>query len=211
MKISILGAGRVGATLAAALATKGHDITIGHRDPQTAEAKWKGPPVRHAFIADAAAASPLIINATPGDTALDTVSSLSNALTGKILVDVSNATTRLPNGIPGGLLYPGSSLAEQLQLALPDTHVVKALNTMIFSVMVAPQSLSTPAQTFLSGNNDEAKMQMRQLLSDLGWQADWIVDLGGIESARATEALILMVPYLIKARGFKPFAMSVAY
>lgn len=92
--------------------------------------------------------------------------------------------------MPGGLLYPGSSLAEQHQSALPDTHVVEALKTMLFSVMATPQSLSTPAQAFLSGNDNEAKMQVLKLLLDLGWQSDWIVDLGEIESARATEALI---------------------
>jgi 8-hydroxy-5-deazaflavin:NADPH oxidoreductase len=94
--------------------------------------------------ARSAAAWPLIVNATPGetrakrgDTALATLTTLRNELTGKILLDVPNATTRLPNGMPGGLLYPGSSLAEQLQSALPDTHVVEALNKMLFSVMAA--------------------------------------------------------------------------
>lgn len=211
MKISILGAGRVGTTLATALVKKGHDITVGHRDPSAGQAKWQGPSVRHASITDAAAGASLIINAMPGDTALATLASLSNALTGKVLMDVSNATTRLPNGMPGGLLYPDSSLAEQLQSALRDTRIVKTLNTMIFSVMGAPQSLAAPAQAFLSGNDREAKALVQHLLMDLGWQADAIVDLGGIESARATEALILMVPHLIKSRGFKPFALAVAY
>ncbi len=42
MDIGILGMGRVGTTLAVALAGKGHRITIGHRDPQAARAKWQG-------------------------------------------------------------------------------------------------------------------------------------------------------------------------
>jgi hypothetical protein len=33
-------------------------------------------------------------------------------------------------------------------------------------------------------------MQVLKLLLDLGWQSDWIVDLGEIESAQATGALI---------------------
>ncbi len=79
----------------------------------------------------------LVINAMPGDVALDALTSPGNALAGKILLDVSNATTRQPDGMPGDLLHADGSLAERLQAALPRTLVVKALNTMVFSVMVA--------------------------------------------------------------------------
>lgn len=211
MKIGILGAGRVGKILASALAGKGHEITVGHRHPQLAEGAWHGPAVRHTSLVDAAASASLIINATPGDTALATLTDLKYALSGKTVIDVSNATTRLPNGMPGGLLYPESSLAEQLQSALPESNIVKTLNTMIFSVMAAPRSLAHPVQAFLSGNSHEAKAQVMDVLLDLGWEADWVLDLGPIESARATEALVLMVPHLMKARGMKPFAITATY
>ncbi|MFT3813460.1 MAG: NAD(P)-binding domain-containing protein [Acidovorax sp.] len=210
MHISILGAGRVGATLAQALAAKGHTITIGHRDLAVGESRWKGPSVQQASLADAAAASPLVINATPGDTALQMLQALQTPLRGKVLLDVSNATERTSNGMPGGLLYPNSSLAERLQAALPQTRVVKSLNTMLFTVMAAPQSLPTPPTVFVSGDDAVAKDQVKALLADLGWPAGQVLDLGGIQSARATEALILMVPYLIAARGLKPFALTVA-
>lgn len=38
----------------------------------------------------------------------------------------------------------------------------------------------------------------------------WITDLGGIWSARATEAAILFVPHVIRSSGFTPFAVSIA-
>lgn len=210
MNISILGAGRVGATLARALAEKGHDVTIGHRDPQAGAARWQGPAVRHATLAQACEASQFVVNATPGDTSLQTFTALREALRGKTLLDVANASERLPNGMPGGLLYPGSSLAEILQAALPDARVVKSLNTMFFSVMVAPQSLAWPPKAFVSGNDSEAKAQVEALLAELGWAENAVLDLGSIESARATEAMMSMVPYVIRAAGFKPFALTVA-
>jgi predicted dinucleotide-binding enzyme len=210
MNISILGAGRVGVTLAKALADKGQAVTLGHRDPVAGQSRWQGPAVQHASLAAAAAASALVINAMPGDAALQALTGLKDALQGKVLLDVANATVRTPGGMPGGLLYADSSLAEQLQAALPQTRVVKSLNTMLFTVMVAPASLATPPTAFLSGNDAVAKEQVKALLGELGWPAQWLLDLGGIESARATEALILMVPYLIGARGFKPFALTVA-
>jgi hypothetical protein len=47
------------------------------------------------------------------------------------------------------------------------------------------------------------------LLHDLGWRDQSIQDLGGLDSARGTEALILLVPYLIRSQGFAPFALTV--
>ncbi len=211
MKISILGAGRVGGNLAHSLAAKGHEVTVGHRDPAAGTARWQKSQVRHASFAQAAAASPIVIHATPGDTALETLVPLSEPLTGKILLDVSNATKRLPNGMPGGLCYPDSSLAEKLQEALPETRVVKSLNTMLFTVMTAPRSLSVPPAAFTSGNDVEAKRQVQALLGELGWPPEWITDLGSIESSRATEALILIAPHIVGSKGFRPFALTVAF
>ena len=87
---------------------------------------------------------------------------------------------------------------------------MKSLNTMLFTVMAAPRSLSNSPTVFVSGDDADAKGQVKALLADLGWPAGQVLDLGGIQSARATEAMILMVPYLIAARGFKPFALTVA-
>lgn len=211
MKISILGAGRVGGNLARALASKGHEVVLGHLDPVAAAEHWQGPVVQHSTLAGATASSTVVIHATPGNSALEMLSSLREQLDGKVLLDVSNATERLPSGMPGGLCYPNSSLAEKLQAALPTTRVVKSLNTMLFSAMTAPSSLQAPPTAYLSGNDSDAKSTVLALLNDLGWSNEWVLDLGGIESARATEALVLMVPHIIGTKGFRPFAVSVVF
>jgi 8-hydroxy-5-deazaflavin:NADPH oxidoreductase len=48
------------------------------------------------------------------------------------------------------------------------------------------------------------------LLGDLGWPNDWIEDLGDITSARGVEAVMLLVPHIIRSRGFSPFAFTLA-
>ncbi|MER5383123.1 NAD(P)-binding domain-containing protein [Streptomyces sp. NPDC002688] len=194
--IAVLGNGRVGGNLTNALTQAGHEVTVAGRAPGTAAAA-----VRTAQI---------VINATPGDGSLDRLAALREELRGKILVDVSNATVDGPDGLPADLLYPGSSLAEQLQEALPETRVVKTLNTMLFPVMTAPAVLTQAPSVFLSGEDPEAKQAVRELLVGLGWREEWITDLGGIRTARATEAAILFVPHVIRSRGFVPFAISVA-
>jgi predicted dinucleotide-binding enzyme len=152
----------------------------------------------------------VIVNATPGDTSVERLGEMRDMLAGKILIDIANATVRGESDMPGGLLYPETSLAEELQKALPDTKVVKTLNTMLFTVMADPGSLRSPATAFLSGNHTDAKERVCELLVDLGWQADQIEDLGGIASARAVEPFILLVPTILKKYGFAPFALSLA-
>ncbi|MFD7413815.1 NADPH-dependent F420 reductase [Kitasatospora purpeofusca] len=194
--IAVLGNGRVGGNLATALTRAGHRATAVDRSPGEAAA--------------AARAAEVVVNATPGAGSLERLSALREELDGKILVDVSNATTDGPDGLPADLLHPGSSLAEQLQEALPGTRVVKTLNTMLFPVMTAPAMLTQAPTAFLSGDDPQAKQTVRELLTDLGWRTEWITDLGGIRTARATEAAVLFVPHVIRSEGFTPFAISIA-
>jgi 8-hydroxy-5-deazaflavin:NADPH oxidoreductase len=193
--IAVLGNGRVAGSLAEALIRAGHEVTVAGPSPGSA--------------ADAARKAQIVINATPGAGSLERLAALREHLQGKILIDVSNATVDGPDGLPADLLYPGSSLAEHLQEALPDTHVVKTLNTMIYPVMTAPATLTQPPTAFLSGQDTQAKQIVRELLADLGWHQEWITDLGGIQTARA-EAAILYVPHVIRSSGLAPFAISIA-
>ncbi|MEU5274993.1 NADPH-dependent F420 reductase [Streptomyces asoensis] len=195
-KITVLGNGRVGGNLAAALTAAGHEVTVAGRSPGVS--------------AEAVRSARIVVNATPGAGSLERLTALREELHGKILVDVSNATVDGPDGLPAALLHPGSSLAEQLQAALPGTQVVKTLNTMLYTVMTAPSALGRPPTAFLSGEDRQAKQIVGGLLADLGWPPEWITDLGGIETARATEAAVLFVPHVIRSSGFAPFAVSIA-
>ncbi|MFE9726795.1 NADPH-dependent F420 reductase [Streptomyces sp. NPDC005794] len=210
--IGILGAGRVGSNLAGKLAAAGHHVILGRRSPGERTAVPTGdvdPRISFSDQRAAARTADIVINATPGDSALERLTGLRAELAGKILVDVSNAT-RDAGGLPGDLCYPGSSLAEQLQATLPDTRVVKTLNTMLFMVMTAPDILATPPTVYVSGDDAHAKRTVTGLLGDLGWQPAWIEDLGDVTTARATEAMILVVPHILRRHGFEPFAVSLA-
>ncbi|WP_405166224.1 NAD(P)-binding domain-containing protein [Nocardia sp. NBC_01499] len=197
--IGILGSGRVATVLANKLATTGHDVTIGTRNADALN--WTGAPITVADYESTARRAELVINATPGDGAIQRFGALSAALDGKILVDVSN--THGPSGSE-------HSLAELLQTALPATRVVKTLNTMFFTVMTDPHSLRIPPTAFLSGNDAAAKTVVTALLTDLGWPTDWIEDLGDLSTARGTEAMMLLIPSLIRNRGLAPFALTIA-
>jgi len=90
------------------------------------------------------------------------------------------------------------SLGEQIQRELPETRVVKALNTVTTGVMVNPGAVPGEHDIFMCGNDEQAKAQVAELLQSFGWPADRIVDLGDITAARGQE---MYLPFWLRLRG----------
>lgn len=138
--------------------------------------------------------------ALPGTAVLDVVGGLGDACDGKVVLDVTNPLD-FSQGFPPALFTgPRESLGEQVQAALPAARVVKALNTVNAEVMVDP-SVIPGRHSLLVAGHDDGKRQVRELLTQLGWPDDAVVDLGGIEGARATEAYLLLWVALLSATG----------
>ncbi|MEU6074296.1 NAD(P)-binding domain-containing protein [Micromonospora sp. NPDC047074] len=191
--IGILGAGNVARALAPALSAAGHQVLVGTRD-------------RLESTADSAE---LVVNALPGAVSLEVLRRLRPALAGKVLVDVANAVEQGPDGFAARLLY--RNLAEELQTALPETRVVKALNTVGPPALMAdPTGVTPPPSTFLCGDDPDAKRVVTDLLTGLGWPPAGIVDLGGVANAWWPESFVLMVRPLVAALGPVPFALTIA-
>ena len=182
MKITILGTGKVAHALGAGWRKAGHDVVLGARDASVAD-----PDFEVTSLQEALAAGDVVVNAITGAAALAAITALdTTAMAGKTLLDAANAVTAT-----GDLVYPNSSLAEHLQAALPAVHVVKSVNTAAIEVQADP-SLVGPATVFLSGDDDAAKAQVKNLLDDLGWKDDGIIDLGGIQTARGPESYVVL-------------------
>jgi predicted dinucleotide-binding enzyme len=109
------------------------------------------------------------------------------------LQDALAAGDLIVNAITGAAALPAitSSLAEHLQAALPAVHVVKSLNTSAVEVQADP-SVVGPATVFVSGDDEAAKIEVKGLLSDLGWKEEEIIDLGSIQTARGPENYIVL-------------------
>ncbi len=76
--------------------------------------------------------------------------------------------------------------------------MVKALNTVSANVMVDPGVVPGEHDVFVSGNDDEAKARVVELLESFGWPADRILDLGDITAARGQE---LYVAFWVRLMG----------
>ena len=190
MEIGILGTGGVAQTLARRWSAAGHQITFGSRDPSSKD----GLDFPVAPLAAAVADHDVVVNATPGSASLELAEGIGDtAFAGKVLVDVANANTTSFE-----LVYPTASLAEKLQAALPEAHVVKTMNTAAMSVMTEPGTLPA-SSVFVSGDDAGAKATVTGLLADLGWPDGSIIDLGGIQSARGPEHYFLMFAALMQS------------
>jgi hypothetical protein len=204
----------VGSTIASKLVKLGHEVKMGSREagnPKAVEwAKANGAKASQGSFADAASFGELAFNCTLGVGALAAVEQAgAKALAGKILVDVSNPLD-FSKGMPPSLFVCSTdSLGEQIQRALPETKVVKALNTTNAHLMVEPGQLKGEHEMFMCGNDAGAKGQVKEILTGwFGWRN--VIDLGDITGARAQEAFLLLWVRLYGALQTPTFNVHIA-
>jgi predicted dinucleotide-binding enzyme len=163
---------------------------IGTRDPAKL-ADWlaaAGPGGRTGTFAQAARFGELVVLSVNGRAAEDVVRLAGpDNLAAKILLDASDPLD-FSSGRPGLFVGTTDSLGERIQRLLPDSYVVKGLQTVLADVMVDPSLTGGDPDMFIAGDSDEAKQKVTALLAEFGWP---VVDMGGIESARWLEALSL--------------------
>jgi predicted dinucleotide-binding enzyme len=208
MRVGVLGTGDVGRRLASKLVSLGYEVKMGSRTAQNAKAaewtKANGSRASAGTFADAAEFGEVVFNCTAGSVSLEALK-LAGAknLAGKVLVDVANPLD-FSKGMPPTLTVCNTdSLGEQIQRAFPDVKVVKALNTMGNEMMVNPALVPGEHDTFLCGNDPQAKAKVVEILRAFGWKSP--VDLGDMTAARGLEMVLpvwvrLMVT--LKTRDF---------
>lgn len=213
MRYAVLGTGEVGRTLGGKLVEVGHAVTLGSRtgdNPVAVEwARDAGDRADAGTFAAAAAGAEVVVNAVGGRVALAALEAAgAENLAGKVVVDVCN-----PLGFEEGELHlspvDSDSVGEQIQRAFPDARVVKALNTVNCRVMVAPDRVPGDHNLFLCGEDADAKEQVLALLGEFGWPRERVLDLGGIQAARAMEMVLPLWLRLFQGFGHGEFNFEV--
>jgi 8-hydroxy-5-deazaflavin:NADPH oxidoreductase len=199
--MGILGTGIVATTIGSRLIDNGHEIMLGSRNAKNEKAinwteKYKSRSYYGTF-SKAAAFGELLWNCTAGAQSLDSIQTAGiENFSGKILIDVANPLD-FSDGMPPRLTVCNTtSLGEEIQQLLPDTNVVKALNTINVKLMCNPTIPEGKDHiTLICGDEEKSKERVCQLLiNEFGWNEENIVNLGGIVHSRSTEMLI---PFLI--------------
>ena len=183
MNIAIIGKGNVGSALEAGLLSKGHDVRAVGRDPDG--------------VREAGAFADLVILAVPFNELDNAVRELGSSVSGKIVVDATNALT------PEYDLAVGftTSGAEELQRKLPNSKVVKAFNTAFASTMATGRIGDEQLAGLVAADDADAKNTVLDLVRQLGFDP---IDAGPLASARLLEPLAVLNIKLGFVQGYGP-------
>lgn len=194
MNIGLIGGtGPAGRALAARLASCGHEVQIGSRDPNRAVTAASelvaAHPSRHLLITGAsneqAATSELAVLATPWEAAISTATALSDALSGRVLISMVNALARIGSEFQP-LLFARGSVAASLQAVLPSTEVVAAFQHLPAREL-GDLDANLEAEVLVCADRAESFERCQELVDSVpGLRA---VYCGSLASANAVESL----------------------
>jgi NADPH-dependent F420 reductase len=187
MDIAIIGAGNVGSALARAFVRSGHDVTITARNAERVSGVASATGARAvATNAEAARSADVIVLATPFTSAAEVAAEIRNVAKGRVIVDTTN---RMSFGPSGPVMDTTISNAEELAALLPDSHVVKAFNTLFASNQADPILDDVQLDGFVAGDDAASKARILSLVASIGLEP---VDVGPLARARQLESLAFL-------------------
>lgn len=210
MQIGVLGAtGPAGTGLAARLASAGHDVIAGSRDPARSagsvdalRAQWgeRVASLNDGSNDDAAGARDIVVLATIWNAAVDTARAHAEALRGKVVVSMANGLEKVGREF-NPVIPPEGSLAKAVQAAAPDAHVVAAFQHVPATAFAA---LDAPLESdvVVCADDDASRDVVLDLVADLANLRAF--DGGSLENAIGIEtfaALLLSVNMHHRGKG----------
>jgi 8-hydroxy-5-deazaflavin:NADPH oxidoreductase len=189
MKITIIGAGKMGRAIGTRASAGGHDVEIVDRDPAEAQ-KLADELGRSATALEPGAqlGGEIVVFAVYYPGIKDAVREYGDRLAGKVVVDITNPLdTRTGDDLA---TPPGTSSAEEVQQLVPQgTPVVKAFNTTFGNTLVGGEVAGQQLDVLIAGDDEEAKRKVSQLVSDGGLRP---IDTGPLRRAQQLEHLGLL-------------------
>jgi predicted dinucleotide-binding enzyme len=170
MKIGIIGAGKIGSTVAKLFIKAGHQVAISNsRGPESLKdlVKQLGDNAIAMSVNDAAAFGDMVLLAVPWikPEALPNPKHLKD----KIVIDAMN-----PYKPDGSVVNLGDSTSsEETAKRLPGSHIVKAFNTIHFKHLANGVEKEWPLQErraiFYAGDDAAAKAKVSRLIEEIGF------------------------------------------
>jgi predicted dinucleotide-binding enzyme len=200
MKIGVIGCGRMGIALGAALSRIGERVTFATRDPARVTALCRDAGIEARVGShDALSATELIVLATSWE---DTRRLLDEAppLGGKIVLSCVNPSTR-DNPLSIGHT---SSAGEQIAGWAAGARVVEAFNGTYAEALDLAPGRETRETVLYCGDDDEARDTAGALIRRLGFDA---LDAGPLRNARYLEPLAQLAVYLVRIKGYGPLGI----
>jgi len=182
LKIGIIGAGNIGATLTRHFTRLGHDVAVANsRGPETLADLARETGAKAVPVAEATCGRDLVVVTIPERKVPELPPVFRNAPAGLIVIDTGNYYPRQRDGkieaIENGLTE--SRWVEQ-QLGRPVIKVFNNINTQYLANGGKPAG--TPGRLALpvSGDDPSVKAAIMELVNDMGFDA---VDAGGLDES----------------------------
>jgi NADPH-dependent F420 reductase len=172
-------------------------VTIGSRSAERAAevvgeltARW--PDLRLPLVAgdnETAAASDVVVVATPWDSAAPTAGALAERLVGKVVISMANAVAKIGRELQP-LVLPRGSVAEEVQAQLPGATVAAAFHHLPARELA---EISEPMEGDVLVCSDHGKA--RAVVADLVARMPHLrpLDAGSLANAAAIEAFTAVV------------------
>jgi predicted dinucleotide-binding enzyme len=192
MKVTVIGAGNMGAAFVKQLTRAGHQVSVTARNLEKAQAVAATDSRASAVpAANAAAHADVVVLATGYGDAVGALKSVGD-LKGKVVIDITNPLTADYMGLTLG---HSTSAAEEIAKSVPGAAVVKAFNT-VFAQVLADGADFGKGQTvpvFVASDSERAKQTAKALAESMGFAT---VDAGSLKNARYLEPLAGLNIYL---------------
>ncbi len=197
MRIGLIGGtGPQGKGLAYRFALAGHELLLGSRSVERAEAsaaeivaRGSGLAVRGVANDEAAREGELIVLSIPYEGQAESLPPFAQAAAGKTVV-VTDVPLAFEEGRPTMLAVPEGSAAEQAQALLPGAHVVGAFQNLSATKLWKSDAL-LDQDVIVCADSDEAKQQIMRLAEQIaGVRA---VDGGPLAASRYVEGITVLL------------------
>jgi NADPH-dependent F420 reductase len=186
MNVTIIGTGNMGRGIATRLLAGGHGVTLLDRDGAKSEALAGelGGSAGAGTVGDGIP-DEVVVLAVPYEAAAPLVRQYGEALSGKVVVDITNPVNW--ETFDDLVTPPDSSAAEEIEKDAPEgARVVKAFNTSFAGTLEEGSVAGQPLDVYVAGDDAGARETVAQLVRDGGLVA---IDAGPLRRARQLEGL----------------------
>ena len=183
--ITIIGAGNMARGIATRALAGGHVVQVLARD--TAKAATLAADLSGTVTSgsiDETISGDVVVLALPYGAALSTAADLRDALTSKIVVDITNPVDFTT--FDAMVTPDNSSGAQEVAKVIPAARVVKAFNTVFAGTLVAGEVAGTKLDVFVAGDDADAKAVVSAFINSSGMRA---LDAGPLKRAHQIEGI----------------------
>ena len=180
MRVGVIGTGKVGATIGAALARAGHEVKLGSRHPG---APAGDPPL--VGVAAALTDADVVLLAVPPGALGELLTEHANSLAGKLIIDATNQFGA-----------PSANASAQVAAAVPTARYARAFNTLGWENFAEPIFDGQPADLFFSCSGDDRAV-LEELINGVGLRPAYL----GEDKQDVVDGALLLWFALVQANG----------